>query len=110
MSHIFAYLIGLATLPLMALLYQFIDWGFARNEGLSECAIAGCKRVAWEPGEHFNLTVWFRSKWHEWIINRPGSMHRKLVIDFWRSKRDKNFPIHPGVRKWLDRQDRKGRA
>lgn len=104
---IFAYFSGLITLPLLALAYQFALWGFGKDSGLSECSIPGCKRGAWESGQHFNLTVWVQSRWHEWVTNRPGTEHRSHVMDFWRTKRDKGFPIHPRVRKWLDRQEQR---
>lgn len=102
-----AYLLGLATLPTLAAVCWFVFWGFSRDRGFSECSIPQCNRVEWEPGAHFNVTVWVRVKWHELVTNRPGSAHRRHVMDFWRTKRDKGFPIHPQVRKWLDRQERK---
>lgn len=107
MAPVSAYLAGLVTLPVLWAASWFVLWGFSKDSGLSTCSTPGCPRRAMEPGEHFNVTVWLNSRWHEWITNRPGSKHRRHVMDYWRVHWDKGFPVHPRVRKWLEKQDRK---
>lgn len=97
-----AYLAGIATLPFGVLLYQSGRWAFAKDTGVGECQVAGCKRAGLEIGKHFNLTVWLFSKWHEAIVDRPGTAHRRQVVDFWRGMHAKGYPVHPRAKRWLD--------
>ena len=85
----------------------FVLWAFAKETGAGECTIEGCRRRPLERGEHFNLTVWLHRTWHQFVTNRPGTAHRRAVMDFWRPRWERGAPVHRNVRRWLEREARK---
>lgn len=97
-NAVVAYFIGLFTIPAIATMWTGIDWAFSKTRGTGKCLVEWCEFEPMELGEHFNLTVWLRQKQHRWL---SGRKHRKAVIAYWQSRKDRGLPINPYARKYL---------
>lgn len=105
-----AYFAGLLTLPVIAAAGIFYSWAFVKTRGNGKCAVDGCRLKANEPGDTYDIKVWARGLWHDWITNRPGTAHRQAVLDDGRKWLARGAAIHPAIRRQIERQDRKAQA
>lgn len=101
LSWWFGWLVGLVTPFVVVAVYSWLQWAFGRTTGYGHC-LGTCNNKPVEIGVHINLVVWLLQLWHKvWWSQRPS--HRRQVLAYWQRKYDEGLPLHPRMRKYLDK-------
>ena len=82
-ENIFWYLVGIATLPIIGILWILFIWAFGKESGSGSC-VTECRGSSreMEIGDHFNLTVWLYGLRHRLFwSSRPS--HKAAVTKYW---------------------------
>lgn len=86
------YMLGLLTIPVAIGSWAFFGWAFGKTSGTGGCILDWCNRKEYELGDHFNLTVWLARMRHQYLV---GPRHRREVLAYWQSQKDRGMPVHP---------------